>query len=151
MRPVPINKFGKDHWSLLAFIETLCVDFKGTVSDKHRQNFRINIRRHPGYGYFPFGTDGHQWKPSYGTRLKGFFDEKDPKLQLKVHDDWDCVEDFENAGLLENKGSGLNPVFKLTPLGQTIAAELRRHKQDGGNFADFDPTVSQRTPALVAG
>jgi hypothetical protein len=149
MKSVSINEFGKDHWSLLAFIETLCVDFKGLVSDMHRRNFRVNLTRHPGYGYFPMGTDGHQWKSTYGSRLKGFFDKKDPKLQLKSHDDWDCAEDFERAGLLENRGTGMNPVFKLTPLGQAVAAELRKHKQDGGKFADFNPTAAGKKVLAV--
>ena len=140
MKPIPITMFGKDHFSLLALIEILCVDFQGLVSDTHRRSFRVNLTRHPGYGYFPMGVNGHEWKSSYGTRLKGFFDKKDPKLQLKGHDDWDCVADFERAGLLENKGTGMNPVFKLTPLGQSAVAELRKHKQGGGNFADFNPT-----------
>jgi hypothetical protein len=143
MKPVPIKKWGKDHYSLLALIETLCVDLKGVVSDKHRRSFRTNIKRHPAYGYFPLGANGHKWNPEYGSRLKGFFEKQDPKLRLNQHDDWDCVEDFENAGVLENKGSGMNPLFVLTPLGRALAAELRAHKQGGGNFAGFTPTTAR--------
>ena len=90
---------------------------------------------------FPHGRKGHEWEKEYGTRLKGFFDKNESQLQLPLHDD--CVSDFEWVGLLENKGTGMNPVFVLTPLGQALAAELRRHKQNGGTFADFDPTVVQ--------
>jgi len=137
MKSVPMEKWGKDHWSLLAFIETLCVDHKGAVSDKHRRNFRTNSKTHPAYGYWPMGE--RKWNPAHGSRLKGYFDKNDPKLRLSQHDDWDCVEDFEAAGVLENQGSGMNPVFVLTPLGQTLTSQLRIHKQDGGHFATFDP------------
>jgi hypothetical protein len=139
MKPVPITKFGKDHWSMLAFIETICVDFKGSVTDRHRQSFRTNVRRHPAYGYWPAGE--RKWNPAHGTRLKGYFEKNDPKLKLSGHDDWDCVDDLEKAGILDNMGTGMNPTFVLTPLGQALAAELRRHKQNKGNFADFNPTM----------
>ena len=92
---------------------------------------------------FLHGRKGHEWKKEYGTRLKGFLDKNESQLQLPLHGDWDCVSDFEWAELLENKGTGMNSVFVLAPLGQALAAELRRHKQNGGNFADFDPTVVQ--------
>lgn len=26
MSPTPVEQFGKDHWSMLAYVETLCVD-----------------------------------------------------------------------------------------------------------------------------
>lgn len=148
MKSVPIVKWGKDHWSLLAFIECLCVDFKGVVSDNHRRNMRCNSRRHPGYGYWPMGE--RKWNPAHGSRLKGYFDKNDPALRLGPHDDWDCVEDFEAAGVLENHGTGMNPVFALTTLGQTLVAELRRHKQNKGNFADFNPTTMPTKVAVLA-
>ena len=142
MKTVPLTLFGKDHFSLLAFIDYLCTDYGGMVSDKHRRSFRTNLKRHPGYGYFP--SDPPKWKNEHGTRLKGWFDKKDPKLQIKSHDDWDIVDDFEKAGILENKGSGLNPLFVLTPMGQALAALLRKHKQEGKNFSDFTPSAAAK-------
>lgn len=44
-------------------------------------------------------------------------------------------------GLVEWHGTGLYPVFKLTKLGNLIAAELREHKGDGGQFRNFVPSV----------
>lgn len=149
MKRVPVQKFGKDHWSLLAFVEILCVDHKGAISDVNRQRMRTNIKRHPGHGYFPLGTEGHEWKKDWGTRLRGYFEKRDSKLRLNQHDDWDCLEDFENAGLLENKGSGLNPVLRLTPLGKALAARLRVFKQDGGQFAYFAPTEAEAVAAVA--
>lgn len=132
VKHIPIEKWGKDHWSLLGFIDYLCVDYKGCLDDRHRRNMRCNEKRHPGCGAI-----STEWKPSYGTRLKGFFD--DLAQQLPKHDDWDCSEDFEAAGLLENNGSGINPVWKLTQKGLEMAARLRAHKANGGIFSSFTP------------
>ena len=92
MKPIPITMFGKDHFSLLALIEILCVDFQGLVSDTHRRSFRVNLTRHPGYGYFPMGVNGHEWKSSYGTRLKGYSIQSDmPAIFKKKAIDRDDV------------------------------------------------------------
>lgn len=127
--------WGKDHWSLLAFIEHLCVEYKGCLDDKRRRNMRCNTKRHPAHGCFPMGEV--PWQSSYGTRLKGFFENK--ALQMPEHDDWDCADDFEAAGLLKNNGSGINPVWKLTTKGLEMSARLRAHKANGGNFSSFTP------------
>ena len=84
----------------------------------------------------------HEWKPEWGTRLKGFAIDKnyeviDKSLRLPNHDDLDCFDDLENAGLIENLGTGLNPAAKLTKKGFAIASELRKHKADGGSFSNF--------------
>lgn len=134
VKHVPLEKWGKDHWSTLAFIEYVCVEFKGCIDSTRRRNMRCNERRHPGLAH----TTG--WKPDYGSRLKGFFEDKENKaLQLPEHDDWDCAEDIEAAGLLEDHGSGINPIWKLTPKGLEMSARLRAHKANGGNFSSFTP------------
>lgn len=137
MKAVPLSRFGRDHWSLLALVEHICVENRGCVSDVHRQKFRTNIKRHPGYGYFPLGVSGHQWKYEYGTRLKGFPDS--PRSQLATHDDWDCAADLESAGLIKNLRTAMNPVFRLTLLGGVLSNLLRLHKSAGGTFSSFDP------------
>jgi len=139
VKTVPIEKWGKDHWSTLAFIETLCVDQKGQLSDKHRRSLRCNPKTHPMLGFWPMGV--HKWKSEYGTRLKGFFGKGvyDRKQQIKSHDDWDCIHDFEAAKVLENNGTDINPLFKLTEQGLRFCAAIRRFKANGGSFATFDP------------
>lgn len=61
--------------------------------------------------------------------------------ELADHDDWDCVDDMELVGLLENIGTGTNPVFKLTALGRLVATQLRQHKMDKGTFRTFVPRI----------
>lgn len=134
---VPVEQWGKDHWSCLAFIEYLCVDYHGRLDDKRRRSLRCNPRTHPGYSLnFSYVL----WKPEYGSRLKGYWrpdKSVDESRRILDHDDWDCIEDFEAAGVLTTEGSGLNPVFKLTRLGLALAAALRAHKANGGHFATF--------------
>lgn len=102
--PVPINRFGKDHWSTLAYIETRVVDYRGVLNADH---MRISSRRHPmllamkprarALGTISDGAD-------YPTRLKtetvnpetGRFESEN----LPEHDDYDCVDDLIAAGLL---------------------------------------------------
>lgn len=62
--PVPVEKFGKDHWSTFAYIETRCVDYKG-VPD--RDHMRCDVDRHP--GLVNRGSGGSNQK--YPTILKG--------------------------------------------------------------------------------
>jgi hypothetical protein len=102
--PVPVKRFGKDHWSTLAYIETRIVDYRGVLSTDH---MRISSRRHPMLlamkprarvlGATSDGAD-------YPTRLKsetvnpetGLFESEN----LPEHDDYDCVDDLIAAGLL---------------------------------------------------
>lgn len=139
MKKVNVTDFGKDHWSLLAYIETLCVDSgKGGIGEIDKLRVRCNPKRHPLHAVSS-GLGPRTWKPEYGTRLTGFWkDDKttDPKRQLKSHDDWDCLYDLEMAGLLAII-SEVNGFVRLTRRGIRMTAEVRAHKAQGGVFATF--------------
>ncbi len=51
----------------------------------------------------------------YPTRLKD-------GSELANHDDWDCISDMEAAGLVEWRGTGLQPIITLTNYGWLVAA-----------------------------
>ncbi len=136
---IPVSRWSKDHWSLLAYVETLCVDAVNGVVAISRQRVRCNPARHPMYGV------SVGWMSSYGTRLKGFFDfaqRDDPVaseaagLQLTAHDDWDCLDDLEAAGYVEIVSS-VNGRVRLTDAGIAVASTLRAHKVRGGTFSSF--------------
>jgi len=118
---VPMNKWGKDHWSLLAYLEVRCVDNKGTISRLH---MRVNLDRHPFFAHE--GTS----KTKFPTKLAN-------GEELVNHDDLDCLEDIEAAGLVRNVGTGVNPLIEMTELGCKAAAEVRAFKARGGMFAEF--------------
>ncbi len=90
--PVDPARFGHDHWSTFAYVETRTVDHRGTID--HDQ-MRCNSSRHPVMrsaktGFLAASGDGSR----YPTQLAG--DE-----ELPGHDDYDCLDDLIAAGLLE--------------------------------------------------
>ena len=165
--PVDPTRFGQDHWSTFAYIETRIVDHKGTINHDH---MRCHGRRHPMMlqaknSVSGFSADGSR----YATRLAG-------GDELHDHDDYDCIDDLIAAGLLEVHmpetisyaggrryidaygrviavdGDLIDPdfltgfeelqlcafaTFSLTDHGVEVASSLRQHKAAGGNFASF--------------
>lgn len=137
---IHFNRWGKDHWSTLAYAETRIVDGDGIIDNRR---MRTNPRLHRTLVGITFGEiqDGSK----YPTRLKDG--------EVEPHDDWSCLEDMAAFGLLNMyyRTAKHNQVFgcdetriELTELGQIVAAELREHKGRGGNFADF------RYPAILS-
>lgn len=120
MDNIPVKKFGKDHWSTLAYIECRVVDQGGRLNNKH---LRIDPERHPGLAHIRWEKDS----PTY--LAKGVLQKK--------HDDLDCIEDLAVAGFVEILGTGIQPRTDLTDYGWEVASALRKHKGNGGNFAGF--------------
>lgn len=128
---VPIDKFGKDHWSLLAYIGTVVIDRSGIMEGpKLRTNKRPGIEKH--------FTAEAKWRPEWGTRLKGYFkNTNDKTLCLSDHDDIDCCEDMEAEGLI-TLGTMVSCFVQLTEKGREFLHALYRYKEDGGSFANFE-------------
>ena len=105
----PIAEWGRDHWSTLMYIETRVVDHRGILE---RQHMRCCTKRHPQFT--------HQ-------ACRGPI----------AHDDWDCVDDMVEAGLLEWHGTGIHPVFALTEKGWAMAHALRRFRAAGNSLVEF--------------
>jgi len=128
LKPISMSKWGKDHWSTLAYLETLAVERSG-LAIPVRARMRTNEIRHPhllgNTGFSSGALNGS----GYPTRLK--------EGEVKGHDDWDCVDDAIEEGLVEDVGTGLNRAYKFTKLGKEVIAKLRQFKMDGGNFQDF--------------
>lgn len=132
-KPVPMKDWGKDHWSTFAYIETRVVDHSGVV---HNAHLRCSPQRHPGHAHA--GSRGR----TPPTRLA------DGK-EKRYHDDWDCIEDMVEAGLVVWGGTGLHPVFSLTALGWAMASALRQHKGSGGAYCFFAPLPKAARPVPV--
>jgi len=108
--------FGRNHDSLVLYIETVCVDARG-YPDLRRLS--CNPERHP--QFVAAGSGG--WSVKYSTTLRD-------GTELPGHDDWDAVDDLVAAGLLEWRGTGVNPRFWLTDSGWARAHELRRKRAE---------------------
>ena len=88
----------------------------------------------------PYPIADQEGREDCGTRLFGYCNKEgttNQSLKLGNHDDLDCLDDLEEAGLIKNLGTGLNPAFKLTKFGAMVMAKLNWHKQNGGNFYEF--------------
>jgi hypothetical protein len=120
--PIPVEQWGSDHWSTFGYIETRIVDHKG-VADRH--HMRCDPTLHP-----QFAHEGCRMGPCSPTRLAG-------GATRDRHDDWSCLDDEEAAGLLENEGTGLHRIYRLTERGRAIADALRAHKASGGKWSAF--------------
>jgi hypothetical protein len=131
MRFVPMNEWGRDHFSLLAYVETCCVDGDKGQGMLDHDRMRTNIPRHPGVaGPRVAMLPKNEGPYKYPTRLR------DGKVEDE-HDDWDCLYDLEEAKLIEDKGTGIHPVLVMTAAGTQLAEMIRRHKSSGGSFSNF--------------
>lgn len=136
---IPMDRWGKDHWSTLAYVEICTVDHQRApgIGEVTRERMRANPCTHPMLAHL------REWNPKCGTRLKGFKShEETPDLCLAHHDDWDCLDDMEAAGLVEMY-STVNGYVQITNLGRHLAHQLREHKANGGTFASFEPNLKQ--------
>lgn len=146
---VPVTKFGKDHWSTLAYMETVMVECGGFQVGfdcrmrQARRNTRVMLdecrspKRTTSFNPVPpFGWDD-KWSTFLGDGS-----------QVMGHDDWDCVQDMAAAGFLSfRKGKrakvaaaeDVQPkvVLHLSDLGRAMADRVRAHKAKGGSFANF--------------
>lgn len=136
-----IEEFGRDHWALLAYVETLCVDGQGGIGVIDRRRMRCNRDTHP----MLCGVYGVAWDRAHGTRLAGWTgngstrnvsDEERAGFLLGGHDDWDCLDELESAGLVEVLSVTAGHV-RMSKEGQELAARLREHKGRGGSFGSF--------------
>ena len=120
-----LDKWGKDHWSLLAYIETRCVDYKGILERSH---MRCNENKHPLLKGLACG--GLKWDEDYSTITKDG--------RIKEHDDWDVLDDLEVVGFIEIM-SLVNQRVQITDKGRAVVNLLREHKsRPDCNFSNFD-------------
>lgn len=132
MEQIKISQFGKDHWDLLAHVEYRIMNHQGRLNLVHLRVKNPALQQNM--------TGVNMWKPEYGSRLFGYWNKDgsvNPKLKILDHDDFDCLDDLENAGLIKSFGTGLHPAYKLTKEGVRVVGLLTLHKQEGKNYAAF--------------
>lgn len=125
-RPVPVSRWGRDHWSTFAYVCS-CIFDRREVDPRR---MRTDPALHPCLAHGdPFGsgvTDGSK----YPTRLRG-------GALASPHDDWSCLDDAEAAGLVVNRGTGLRRDYQLTEAGLAAHAALAAHFNAGGAVSGF--------------
>jgi hypothetical protein len=136
--------FGKDHWSTLAYAETVMVECGGfqigfdVRMRQNRRNYRVmrEMCRKPKRARQ--GPDcGCMWEPKYSTVLAD-------KSVVEGHDDWSCIQDCAEAGFFTvgeqiARADRVEPgvILHLSPLGRATVEGIRAHKAAGGNFGNF--------------
>ncbi len=125
-QPIPMDYWGKDHWSTFAFVAHWCAEAgeDGFDIELKRRFMRCDPSRHPGNAHI-------DWSADVPTRLL-------QGLLLEKHDDWDCLDDAVEAGLIKVGGTGAYPIITMTDEGLRVAARIVEHKTRGGNFGDFE-------------
>lgn len=127
--PIPLQRWGKDHWSTFAFVAHWCAEYGSqgfaVASPRHRRQMRVDADIHPGLAHSLEIAGARR----YPTRLND-------GTEVERHDDYSCVEDMEAEGLVEWGGTGLNPVLRMTARGLTAAGVVATHKTEGGQFGD---------------
>lgn len=159
-RVVPMRLWGKDHWSMLGYVEAEMVEsgmFQVGFDARIRQN-RRNVRvmaqecpRPKRAKPTSLGQYGG-WDEKYRTRLND-------GSEAANHDDWCCVQDMAAEGLFASTHKTPRPIaqedvepkvkLRLSEKGQRLAAALRQHKATGGQFGNFraDPSFFSPEPA----
>ena len=132
---VPMERWGKDHWSTLVYLETCAVDARGMIENRR---MRCNARLHRPFVGLMFDNE-IQDGSKYPTRLTD-------NAELDNHDDWSCLEDMVKLGLIEVEWKvkdrrkafgGCVARVKFTDKGLEVSSAIRRHKANGGQFATF--------------
>lgn len=140
---VPMSQWSKDHWSTLAYVETVVVECAGfqvgldARMKTNRRHFRVMSQqcgrpKRPGKSSTP--SMAQVMSPEHATKIK------DGSV-VDGHDDWMCVQDFAAEGLFTVGAEDVEPgvILRFSERGNEIASALRRHKADGKNYASFEP------------
>lgn len=129
------KNWGKDHWSLLAYIETQIVNAKNTDEFASAKLDLTRMRVNSEKRGFTNGVNRMgsvmKWEDSWGTKFK------DGEILDPTHDDIDILDELENEGFVKNHFTDMNPIVSLTEKGYETCARIRKHKAHGGSFSKF--------------
>lgn len=135
---VPHHLWSKDHWSTLAYIESVSADVGGFEIGRDarmrscRRNFRVMSQECPSPKRPGPQSHGVVMKREHSTRLND-------DTSVEGHDDWHCIQDLAREGLFEQGPEQIEPgvMLQLNEKGFSVTSALRKHKAEGGNFAGF--------------
>lgn len=137
---IPMSHWGKDHWSTLAYAETVMTDcggFQVGVDGRMRsgrRNFRVMTQGCPKPKRAGGGAAAPAvvMEPGHSTKLK------DGQC-VTGHDDWSCIQDMAAEGLFNCGPDDVEPgvILSLSDKGTKILNALREFKRGGGQYAAF--------------
>lgn len=140
-KPVAPECWGVDHLSTLLYVRAVVVDHEGKPNIDRMRTWPGRPRRGWGRGIpFPHVLVTRE----YPTKLAN-------GVMLREHDDWDCVEDLVQAGLVTWEGTGMHPILGLTPYGWRVSALAQEAYAQVGGFRALAASfvVPPREPSEV--
>lgn len=128
---VPLDNWGKDHWSTLGYLVSRVTGCEGLIDNRR---MRCNSRVHREFAHMMSSGSGYPTITKHG--------------EVERHDDWSCLEDMVSLGLLkawfrikdaEAVFGGCEAKVELTDLGWKVARLLTEHKAkgEGHTFSNF--------------
>jgi hypothetical protein len=133
---IPMEFWGKGHWSILAYIEAVMVECAGFQvgfdprMTQNRRNFRVMQEMCPRPKRTSTPHGGVAMDDKWSTLLNN-------SQRVIGHDDWCCIQDIAAEGLLSATSFEPKDTLHLSEKGKDLAAKLRVHKQEGGMYATF--------------
>ena len=137
---IPLQFWGKDHWSTLAYMETVMVECAGfqVGTDPRMKTGRRNWREMSEKCSRPKRPGKH---PSAHSLVMTA--EQSTKLNngqlVTGHDDWSCVQDMAAECLFVQAAHDVEPgvVLQFSALGHEVANALREFKRNKGQYSQF--------------
>ena len=136
---IPMTSWGKDHWSTLAYFQSINIDYAGFQVGfdprmrQNRRHFRVMMALQPTTKHNK-SSNGVVMADEYGSRLKD-------KSIVDGHDDWMCIQDMAQEGLFTvPDAEDIEPgaILHLSEHGWRVIIALQKHKASGGTFSNFD-------------
>lgn len=136
-------RWGRDHWSTLAYIDSRMTDFGEPYLMGIDPKMRTK-RRHLRVFAEANAFNSAKARTYYRTRGQTTIGQDDgSRLRdntiVRNHDDFDCIQDFAAAGLLTVTPDKIEPgtAISFSDKGREVMGALRLHKQAGGQWIDF--------------
>ena len=130
---IEMSRWGSSHWSVFDHIVMLCDCSHDGIGKPDGRNIQTNRNRHPGLGNWDCGAPNGE---KFGIRLAGGVEINGPD-----YDEWDCMVDLDNGGLVENVSVGADPMYVMTKAGIEMASRLKAHTAAGGAYHDFSVSM----------
>lgn len=133
-KSVPMDRWGKDHWTTLLYLETRAVNYRGKIAPEKMRTSRRN--RH--LAGIVHGQANVMGVDQYPTRLVPTQAERAKYNSVDLiggHDDWECMYDMADAGLLTfecatDRGQRpLQVTVQMTDKGREVCKEARARRE----------------------
>ena len=143
---IPITMWGKDHWSTLAYIDSVIAEhsFYPITIDSHMRTKRETydyflMNKAKKFGFITQPYYNFLSSDAYGTKLND-------GTTVMAHDDYSCIVDFAKEGLLNIDENSIitNKKIKFSDKGLTVMNCLHKHKVNGGTYSNFTMILKKR-------